>query len=63
VEQLSVAVKVCCVGKVALQAILAIAVGDAVNTGAWVSASTLKLTDVEVLLPQASVATQRYVTV
>ena len=56
VEQSSEAVNVCCAGKLSSQLISAIADGEALNTGAALSASTSKLTEVVVLLPQASVA-------
>jgi hypothetical protein len=41
VEQSSVAVKVCCAGRTALQVILAIAVGVAVNTGGTLSLTVM----------------------
>ena len=56
VEQSSDAVKVSCVGSESSQLISAIADGDESNTGEALSASTSKLTEVVVLLPQASVA-------
>ena len=58
VEQSSEAVNVCCVGSESSQLISAIADGAASNTGDALSASTSKLTEVVVLLPQASVAVQ-----